>query len=522
MHLLDIDLYKDGFTHDEYTCMDIPVAAACGYFNRDNYFDFLYLMAVKSNFGFYSKDIKPNMVKENCEIPLSQLGFNINRVEIESKEAFFQYIEESIQQKKPVLMSIKYKGLFYDKFYQDKEGEMVHLLLISGWNPKIKILTIRDSSFFIGLDLNDNKVNVLFPLNLKQDYVWDIFYDSWFQSDDNNSKKYNYLYQIEQSQDIPEQNILHYLLLLEQSYQKYGSVLERRILSFDEKDKNMIFSFWQRQYAGNIAGIMMIIKRWLKRQEMDYISCSGMEEEYIANRKVVINSLYRTTLRGKLPSEEKKKELACKIRENDKMFFDYIHELIKEVKKQMDCIEYHKIPLESFYNNKAIGRSPSEETADISGTGIYYYFANNEYERALEKGKEKYFFSKNIAQRDVDNISCKGQVIPLEEGVYSKVLILGCSEYGSYKEKLKFYHNNTLIDETDFKVSDFYQLPIYGETIFCAGDTFQRDDDGLRQLNFNARIYMYEISVKNEVINQIQLPDRRNIHIFSMTLLSKK
>ena len=48
---LDIDMYKDGFTREMFDCVDIPMAAAAGYYDKNFYYYFGILSAVEKNWS---------------------------------------------------------------------------------------------------------------------------------------------------------------------------------------------------------------------------------------------------------------------------------------------------------------------------------------------------------------------------------------------------------------------------------------------------------------------------------------
>ncbi len=80
------------------------------------------------------------------------------------------------------------------------------------------------------------------------------------------------------------------------------------------------------------------------------------------------------------------------------------------------------------------------------------------------------------------------------------------------------YCGNAEVDRVKCDVSDFYADPIFNERTFVIGQTYQMIDGKIEKQKFSSKIFLYEIMLDCKEIDSIILPNRRNIHVFSIVL----
>lgn len=178
------------------------------------------------------------------------------------------------------------------------------------------------------------------------------------------------------------------------------------------------------------------------------------------------------------------------------------------------------IDLSLFLNNKAFGDSVSaDSSADLSGTGIYLLKENFDDKNNIWKVNEMEFKFPEICARKSDNISCKGQKIYIQKGIYQNIAILGCAEWGSYINSLIIHYMDDQIEEISIKFTDCLYKPLYGETIAWEGRAVEIVD-GNAQL-WGSKVYMiaqsYGLKLRKNV-KFLLLPDCPGLHIFAITM----
>lgn len=134
---LDIDCYLDGYKSSELNCIDLPIAAACGFFGRENYFYYCALYCIYMNFFL---DFQKNWL-ENRNIFLKVLGLELVSHEVNELN-LVSSITKNIDEDAPVLLIVKYGSLFYSKYYG--WGTFNHGLIVSDYNDTYDLIGIRD------------------------------------------------------------------------------------------------------------------------------------------------------------------------------------------------------------------------------------------------------------------------------------------------------------------------------------------------------------------------------------------
>jgi hypothetical protein len=118
---------------------------------------------------------------------------------------------------------------------------------------------------------------------------------------------------------------------------------------------------------------------------------------------------------------------------------------------------------------------------------------------------------------DANNIALKGQTLLVPEGRYSELLLLGASEQGSYQATVRFVYQDETSNELTLGLSDWCQLPRYGEVI--AYEFLQRRGASGAIERITCRIYFQTLKLRPDaVLTRIILPDRDTMHLFALTL----
>lgn len=522
IYSLDIDLYKDGFSHDWYNCKNIPIAGACGFYDYEYYYYYGFGITIHYNWGEACENIDLNLKKRieyDCQEVLKKMGLQFQYKFTTSKEEFMNIILENIREQKPVLLNIKYRALFYNQYYRNREGFRQHILLIDKWNPNTEIFTVRDCSFFRGISNFEMNREMLFPLQLKEDMLWDIWKESLNQpeTEEANKERILILEKIKNGNSISENQLLSDLVY---SCRNKENLFATYVRNFNTSKFDLVneYEVFCKHFHSCIVGMFHIIDYWFKSKEIkpdeEFIR---FQEEYLSNRKNIIDNLLKSALKKRKLTDEKIEKYVQKIVSQDEMLAEQIERVNATYFQNERKYERFNIAIQKYMNNKAFGLSPQESNgADISGTGIYFIM-NHDSISSIYQAENKNILNGTYGQ--YDNVSCKGQIIEFPADTYNYIEILAASEYGSYEEKVELIEHGQVVGEVPFYVSDFYGTPIYGEHIKYRGDTYQLVNNVIDQLDFNSRIFSYTFRTKDISIDSIKLPNRRNIHIFAISLL---
>ena len=167
---LIIDEYFDGYKSKELNCIDLPLAACLGYFERDYYFFYCIIYCFYVNWmGKYDESwlsTRQNILK----------FLNIDMKEKNTEP--LQSIKDSIKSNSPTLMIVKYGSLPYSEYY--KTGLYDHGVIICGYDENIGTYIVRDREVvrqYINSDLWNS--DVLFRLQISDKELEQIISESY-------------------------------------------------------------------------------------------------------------------------------------------------------------------------------------------------------------------------------------------------------------------------------------------------------------------------------------------------------
>jgi amino acid adenylation domain-containing protein len=176
--------------------------------------------------------------------------------------------------------------------------------------------------------------------------------------------------------------------------------------------------------------------------------------------------------------------------------------------------------LTPYFNNKAFGDGISAECpADLTGTGIYFLKKNIPRHDIWKIGAMEFKFP--VLENQVyDNVSCNGQQIRIENEGQQKLMILGCSEWGSFSDKLTIHYVGGQSETLYVKFSDWLYKPMFGESLAWEGKAVEKIGSGaqLRGGKVYLSAHLYDLKLRNK-IDYIQLPDCPGMHIFAISLI---
>jgi hypothetical protein len=527
---LDIDLYKDGYDINTMDCIDMPIAAAAGFYQPENYFRYLLLLSARNNWGDVVFDINANAKWDYFNIRnsiLKYLGLTLKVHKTEERTEMLEIVKTCVMNNIPPLLIVKYKALFYYRYYMNSNGDIPHALIIDEWNSETSVLRIRDNAFLRDIQILDSKADIMFPLRLTEGMVADIWENSNMEFRQQKHLFTNSVYSIERNcnaDDSTFETTIEELVNCDFS----DSVLVRFIRNFNSKidyikSNTAIF---RRNYYGCLNALFSGIERWIEKE--GFITGSmenyyNFKDKYLKFRSITLAKLYKYADTDRKMTDYEIDNLAGKIKTYDMELGSLVNNLNNEYKLYKSRNSSKKntvVQIDEYCNNEAFALSAEKgSSADITGNGVFFIAANLPHNGVININNIQLAMPVKTGNGQMDNISCKGQQIEIKEGVYSKIAFLGCSEYGSYREKIKLCRNQDIIEEAEINMSDFFDQPQYGEITVWKGQAAERNASGINLLNFNGRILFTETNISNTLINNIILPERKNIHLFAITLV---
>ncbi|OPA80593.1 hypothetical protein BVG16_07705 [Paenibacillus selenitireducens] len=172
------------------------------------------------------------------------------------------------------------------------------------------------------------------------------------------------------------------------------------------------------------------------------------------------------------------------------------------------------IDLDKYFNNKGIS-TPNSQIADFNGIGEYVL------EQSL-KTISSDFKLPDYKSINYDNISCMQQIISVENvDYYTEVLLLGCSEWGSYKDYFIIIYDDDTFDKILVELYDWTPNSLddleYLELVQCEKTIFGE----IVEENITEKCFIYILSRRinaQKKVKAVKLPECENMHIFALTL----
>lgn len=184
----------------------------------------------------------------------------------------------------------------------------------------------------------------------------------------------------------------------------------------------------------------------------------------------------------------------------------------------IEITETDFIYLEPYYN-KGFGEFQySECISDLTGNGKYFLIDGLPKIDIWEVHNMKFKFP-SINNYTNDNISCMGQTIITPDKLYTTVMLLGCSDWENFSEKMTIRYTDGKVEHIPIEFSDWELNPAYGETVAWEGKAVERVKEQKSLLSKPVHLFCKMQKLKCPgFIECIILPECPNIHVFAITL----
>ncbi|WP_213412296.1 BtrH N-terminal domain-containing protein [Xylanibacillus composti] len=171
------------------------------------------------------------------------------------------------------------------------------------------------------------------------------------------------------------------------------------------------------------------------------------------------------------------------------------------------------VDLVPYFHTRAIENDAGTANFDSEG----YYFSREGAPEGTLRVADMLFAFPALALDDRDNLVCQGQAIDLPDGEFQGLMLLGCCEFGSYRESLTVEFADGSSEDLPFGFSDWWTYtPVDGEIIAWRSNVMR-----LGKGKQAAETYMYakkkSFRTRNTPV-RLHLPDLSTIHIFGISL----
>lgn len=203
-------------------------------------------------------------------------------------------------------------------------------------------------------------------------------------------------------------------------------------------------------------------------------------------------------------------------------------EITGERKEKNSSVMEHResgevvLALKEYMNNKAFLRQSElkkgELEADFSSVGNCYILNDTEGFHELYSRDHKIRMPE-AGQPGNDNIACSGQGIPVPEGRYSHISLIGAAEFGNSSDIMKVTSTRGRRYEVEFQFTDYICEPCFGETIAWKGRGIHKKGNGYEWMPEDLYLYQQKLEMPDDIIDEITLPVNPSIHLFAIVLI---
>jgi hypothetical protein len=326
---LRIDNYYDGYKTSDVNCIDLPIAASAGHFNRDYYFYYCLCYAYLLNWHRpYSGDwfgIRNHLLKLT--------GLELYKVKVEGEEELYGRVTQCLQEENPVICIVKYGSLFYSQYY--KWGTFNHGLIVNDFDDEIRIFGVRDREA-VREHINKGifQSDVMHRLQIDYEQLYSIWRDSNTAFQEESSIHSAIFYAIRPIEGMESVTIGELLQnLLDEDKVPVVNQFEPYVWSFKERLEqsnaltNQEDENFRRIYHKSFMPFFDVIKKYALSGQSDgeaYGVLTGSFEAFIRHRLDVINRLHLYSFRAmSIPDSD----LEAYIRQDESLFRTFKHNL---------------------------------------------------------------------------------------------------------------------------------------------------------------------------------------------------
>jgi len=460
---------------------------------------------------------------ENCLYQYSGIGIELQ--EGKSSEEALKSFQYELSRGRPSLLVLDSFFCPWDELFN--MGHINHTCIVVGFDSINSNLICTDGYY--------NKKNEILSLNnFMQAYKWvckfifdipDPDKSYWGNIINNCCTRLNENFCFQQMNDFSYELENYYDILQEmKGFEKLWSVpmllnfdyISRGRFRYSVSLQHTINKYAQQKYLPLVAELEQAGSKWSTVR-------SVLLKEYM-------------TSRGKPIKYSILSNLASKVRDIaifEKSIADRLWELYQQkdsgltsanicssIESNQDEIDYKKVfvDLSSIFNNKGFG-SFSNQTynADLTGLNQYFHLEGAPPAGLSEFGGMQFNFPE-VAGKSMDNVSCMGQRIIVPNGIYKKIMFLGCADTGNFSDRITLEYEDGFTQMIPLEFSDWTMSPVFGETQVWKGNWILNKEEKMTKY-IGVYLYAKKYTLNGQKnVTAIYLPSCPNLHIFSITL----
>jgi hypothetical protein len=155
-------------------------------------------------------------------------------------------------------------------------------------------------------------------------------------------------------------------------------------------------------------------------------------------------------------------------------------------------------------------------TADLDSQGYYFSQVRRPMHNLVEIEQMSFRLDEN-PDNGYDNAACYGQTIDLKADHYDSLMVLGCSEMGSFLDKITIEYEDHTTEIIAFGFSDWYMSNAINEEVIAYKGLMAQKEQGVLTHEVNLYAKRTELKRDKKAV-RMMLPMAPNIHLFAVSL----
>jgi hypothetical protein len=300
------------------------VAAACGYYDFNNYFYYLFYHCLSENWpneelGFFDKVL----------FILNTLGLTIKTYHTDNPDEFISLIKSTIDKHSMVILPAVYIYLFY--FPQYRNNATTHFLMVSGYDPKRSAIQIRDT-------IQDFVITPgLYKIQMHESLLKEIWINSNNFFKERNPRNYNMFYSIEKTGESKVSSYIDVTKDFLSSYNPENSKLANIVEQFpklaEDIKKNELSSmlYLKRELCHTTAVLFDCFSYMFNINNRALVNeLHTFKGQYINFRERIVTKMHAEALRNRKSfSIQERENIKNEILLKDRRLFSLIQDILR-------------------------------------------------------------------------------------------------------------------------------------------------------------------------------------------------
>lgn len=334
MITIPISYYDKGYKFQDLTCVDHPLAAACGAYKYMNYFWYSGLFVLQSTFAYDS-----DWYRSHSNL-LTVLGLRLERISIleMNDDELWKYILQKISNMLPLLFVVDEEFAFYIAQEDDGVEKPYHGVILSGVDERNECILINDCRLQADLHSRYMEGQAFSKFILKKNDILDLIRKSADKWKSVNRDEYQYLFSIEKSQRSKVNSWITFFQYWLKAMDPHSDILLSEIKNYCSRmqlyaDYDYVYNMRSIAHGitGTIFNVMLLAMEDYQISSIAIDELLAFKEKYISARTKAMSLIQKYAMNHQEINYVKLQDLYKEIDKNNVCLFAYAAKILEEI-----------------------------------------------------------------------------------------------------------------------------------------------------------------------------------------------